>query len=64
LTLLGSPPFQQDSLVQAGDVSLGINLKDLIAKKEVHINKIFVDRALIYVEVDEMVNAHHWGLSG
>jgi AsmA protein len=58
-SLKGSTPFQQDTLVYADAISLGINLKDLLFNKEVNINKIFISHALINVKVDEKGQANY-----
>lgn len=42
LLLQGSKPFQQDTLLAAKEVAVGINLKNLIFNREVKIDEIYV----------------------
>ncbi len=58
-TLKGSAPYKKDTLVNAGEIALGVNVKSLIFDKSVRINKIFVSDALINVKVDEKGAANY-----
>jgi AsmA protein len=58
-TLKGSAPYKKDTLVNAGEIALGVNVKSLIFEKSIRINKIFVSDALINVKVDEKGAANY-----
>jgi len=51
LSLKGSAPFENDTLVAAKEVSLGIDLSSVFQKK-ITINKIFLDNAFINIQAD------------
>ena len=51
LSLKGSAPFQNDTLVAAKEVSFGIDLSSVFQKK-ITINKIFLDDAFINIQAD------------
>lgn len=51
-TLKGSKPFEQDTLVAAHEIALGIDLSTIFSDK-ISINQIFVDEAKIHVSVNE-----------
>ncbi len=59
VSLKGSAPFAQDTLVSSKELALGINLKRLIFNKSVDINKIFLTEALINIEIDEKGAANY-----
>ncbi len=50
-SLKGSTPYEKDTLVAAKDISFGINLRTLVFDKTISINKIFLDDALLNIEV-------------
>ena len=52
VTLKGSAPFKKDTLVAADEIALGINLGSLIFKGKIHIDKIFVSKGFINVQVN------------
>jgi len=58
-TLKGSAPFKKDTLVAAGEIALGINLKSLVFDKSIRINKIFISDALMNVMVNEKGEANY-----
>ncbi|MEP6747010.1 MAG: hypothetical protein ABJB86_04760, partial [Bacteroidota bacterium] len=58
-TLKGSAPFKKDTLVSAGEIALGVNIKNLIFNKRVNINKIFISDATINVQVNEKGGANY-----
>ncbi len=50
-SLMGSAPYEKDTLVQAKEVALGINLPSLLSKK-INVNEIYLTEAFIKVLVD------------
>ncbi|GAA6772730.1 AsmA family protein [Flavobacterium sp. CGRL2] len=59
LSLTGSKPFSNDTLLKADQVAFGINLKRLIFDNEVKINKLYISDALINVMVNEKGQANY-----
>ncbi|KRB59874.1 AsmA family protein [Flavobacterium sp. Root186] len=59
LSMTGSKPFSNDTLLKADQVAFGINLKRLIFDSEVKINKLYVSNALINVMVNEKGQANY-----
>lgn len=59
LSMTGSKPFSNDTLIKAEQVAFGINLKRLIFDSEVKINKLYVSNALINVMVNEKGQANY-----
>ncbi|MFP3595319.1 AsmA-like C-terminal region-containing protein [Chryseobacterium sp. SIMBA_029] len=59
LILNGSKPFQQDTLLAAKEVSVGINLKNLIFNREVKIDEIYVTDAYANVFVNTKGEANY-----
>lgn len=59
ISLTGSAPFRNDTLLKADQVAFGINLKRLIFDSEVKINKLYVSNALINVMVNEKGQANY-----
>ncbi|MCP2028594.1 AsmA protein [Flavobacterium sp. HSC-32F16] len=59
LSMTGSKPFGNDTLIKADQVAFGINLKRLIFDSEVKINKLYVSNALINVMVNEKGQANY-----
>ncbi|RFM32662.1 membrane assembly protein AsmA [Chitinophaga silvisoli] len=57
--LLGSKPFQQDTLLSAKEVAAGINLKNLIFDGEVKIDEIYVTDAYANVFVNSKGQANY-----
>jgi AsmA protein len=57
--LKGSKPFEQDTLLAAKDVSVGINLKNLIFNREVKIDEIYVNDATANVFVNSKGQANY-----
>jgi AsmA protein len=58
LSLTGSAPFRNDTLLKAEQVAFGINLKRLIFDNEVKINKLYVSKAFINVMVNQKGQAN------
>lgn len=59
LSLTGSAPFRNDTLLKAEQVAFGINLKRLIFDNEVKINKLYVSKAFINVMVNQKGQANY-----
>ncbi|KUJ60720.1 membrane assembly protein AsmA [Flavobacteriaceae bacterium CRH] len=59
LSLTGSAPFRNDTLLKAEQVAFGINLKRLLFDNEVKINKLYVSKALINVMVNQKGQANY-----
>ncbi|WP_281232843.1 AsmA family protein [Flavobacterium gelatinilyticum] len=59
LSLTGSAPFGNDTLLKADQVAFGINLKRLIFDNEVKINKLYISDALINVMVNQKGQANY-----
>ncbi len=51
LSLKGSAPFQNDTLIAAKEVSFGIDLSSVFQKK-ITINKIYLNQAFINIQAD------------
>lgn len=56
--LKGSAPFEKETLVSADEVSLGINLKSLLAEK-INVDEIYLSKAYINVQVDSQGRANY-----
>ncbi|SHM34411.1 AsmA family protein [Flavobacterium saccharophilum] len=59
LSMTGSAPFSNDTLIKAEQVAFGINLKRLIFDNEVKINKLYVSKAMINVMVNQKGQANY-----
>ncbi|WP_228409791.1 AsmA-like C-terminal region-containing protein [Chryseobacterium sp. T16E-39] len=59
LVLKGSKPFQEDTLLAAKEVAVGINLKNLIFDREVKIDEIYVTDADANVFVNSKGEANY-----
>ncbi|MCO6147175.1 AsmA-like C-terminal region-containing protein [Flavobacterium sp. NRK1] len=59
LSLKGSAPFKNDTLLKADQVAFGINLKRLLFDNEIKIDEIYVSDALINVMVNEKGEANY-----
>jgi len=59
LSLTGSKPFSNDTLLKADQVAFGIDIKRLLFDNEVKINKLYVSDALINVMVNEKGQANY-----
>ena len=59
LSMTGSAPFRNDTLLKAEQVAFGINLKRLIFDHEVKINKLYVSKAMINVMVNQKGQANY-----
>jgi AsmA protein len=58
-SLKGSAPYKNETLVSAGEVSFGINLKTLIFDGKIDIDKIYISHALINVKINEKGEANY-----
>ncbi|MFT3681661.1 MAG: AsmA family protein [Ferruginibacter sp.] len=58
-SLKGSAPYKKDTLVAADEIAFGINLKNLIFDKKIHIDKIFVSDADMHIMVNEKGEANY-----
>lgn len=58
-TLKGSAPYEKDTLIAAEKISLGINLKTLLFDKKININKIYLTKSSIDVEINEKGEANY-----
>ena len=56
--LKGSAPFAKDTLVSAGELSLGINLKSLLSKK-IKVDEIYLSKGFINIQVDSAGRANY-----
>jgi len=59
LSLTGSKPFSNDTLLRADQVAFGIDIKRLLFDNEVKINKLYVSDALINVMVNQKGQANY-----
>src|SRR6218665_987445 len=59
LSLTGSKPFSNDTLLKAKEVAFGINLKRLIFNNEVRIDELYVSDALVNVLVNQKGEANY-----
>jgi len=58
VTLKGSAPFQDDTLIGANEIAFGIDLSSVF-KSKIKINKIFLDSAFINIQVDSAGRANY-----
>jgi len=59
LSLMGSAPFKNDTLLKAKQVAFGINLKRLIFNNEVKIDELYVSNAFVNVMVNQKGQANY-----
>lgn len=59
LSLKGSAPYKNDTLLRADEVAFGINLKRLIFDNEIKIDEIYVSDGLVNVIVNEKGQANY-----
>lgn len=59
LSLTGSKPFSNDTLLRADQVAFGIDIKRLLFDNEIKINKLYVSDALINVMVNQKGQANY-----
>ncbi len=57
-SLKGAAPFQNDTLLSAKELALGVDLKALL-KSEITVNKFFFTNALINIQVNEKGEANY-----
>ncbi|HLA57063.1 MAG TPA: AsmA family protein, partial [Flavobacterium sp.] len=58
-SLKGSAPFKDQTLVSAGEIAFGINIKSLIFDSKVNIDKIYLSKALMNVKVNAKGEANY-----
>ncbi|MHA4809235.1 AsmA family protein [Flavitalea flava] len=58
LKLNGSAPFAKETLVEAGEIGLGVDLRSLF-EREINIDKIFLNDAFINIQVDTSGHANY-----
>ena len=58
-SLKGSSPFKKDTLVAANEIAFGINLKHLLFKGDVTIDKVFLSNAFVNIKVNEKGEANY-----
>lgn len=59
LSLTGSAPFKNDTLLKARQVAFGIDIKRLLFDNEVKINKLYVSKADINIMVNQKGEANY-----
>ncbi|RXK81987.1 AsmA family protein [Filimonas effusa] len=57
-SLKGAAPFQNDTLLSAQSLAFGLNLRSVFSST-ININKIFIDKASIHVQVNEKGEANY-----
>jgi AsmA protein len=57
LKLKGSAPFEKETLIEADEIALGVDLRSIFS--EVRIDKIFLTNAFINIQVDTAGNANY-----
>lgn len=58
-SLNGSAPFKDQNLVSAKEIAFGINMKNLIFDSKVSIDKIYISKALMHVQVNAKGEANY-----
>lgn len=58
-TLTGSTPYKEETLLSAGEIAFGIDVKKLIFNNKININKIIVADAVINVKVNAQGAANY-----
>jgi AsmA protein len=58
VNLMGSEPFAADTLVDAHEISLGVDLSSVF-KSKITINKIYLSNAFINIQVDSLGRANY-----
>ena len=59
ISLMGSAPYANDTLLKADQVAFGINLKRLIFDKEVKVDELYVSEGLINIKVNQKGQANY-----
>lgn len=59
VSLTGSAPFQQDTLLRARELALGVNLWSVFFEEQMHIDKIFLVDGRVDVQVNEQGEANY-----
>lgn len=58
LRIRGAAPFEKDTLLQAKDLSFGVDLSSLFSG-QIKIDRIYLDQANVHIKVDEKGNANY-----
>lgn len=58
VVLLGSAPFERDTLIASKEISLGIDLSSVF-KQKIKINKIYLDHAFFNIQTDSLGRANY-----
>jgi AsmA protein len=58
-SLKGSAPYPDDTLVAANEIAFGVNLRSVFFGQTVKIDEIYLDDALLNVQVDSQGNANY-----
>lgn len=59
ISLMGSAPYANDTLLKADQIAFGINLKRLIFDKEVKVDELYISRGDIHVMVNQKGQANY-----
>ena len=59
ISMTGSAPYRNDTLLKANQIAFGINLMRLVFNNEVKIDKLYVSEAFINVKVNEKGEANY-----
>ena len=57
--LKGSAPYANDTLVSVKQLSLGIDVKDLLFSKKIDIEEIYLKNAFVHIKVNEQGEANY-----
>lgn len=58
-SLKGSVPYPQDTLIAADEIAFGVNLRSVFFEQTVKIDEVYLDDALLNVQVDSLGNANY-----
>lgn len=55
----GSKPYENDTLVAVKQISLGIDVKDLLFSKKIDIEEIYLKNAFVHIKVNKQGEANY-----
>ncbi|HTN17855.1 MAG TPA: AsmA family protein [Chitinophagaceae bacterium] len=58
-SLKGSVPYPDDTLIAANEIAFGVNLRSVFFEQTVKIDEVYLDDALLNVQVDSLGNANY-----
>ncbi|MBL7712242.1 MAG: AsmA family protein [Chitinophagaceae bacterium] len=58
-SLKGSVPYPEDTLIAADEIAFGVNLRSVFFEQTVKIDEVYLDDALLNVQVDSLGNANY-----